>query len=64
MKSLSYIWEADRPDRAPLVLEGHSREVTSVVWAACDSLTLLSTSDDRTMKIWQPRRYFTQQRRW
>ena len=29
----AFIWEVDKPDKAPLVLVGHQREVTAVCWS-------------------------------
>ena len=48
-----YVWEAARPSAPPVVLWGHSTEVTAVEWCPTDFTTLVSTSDDAALRVWR-----------
>lgn len=48
-----YVWEADRPDLAPFTYWGHESEVTAVAWCPTNFHTLLSASDDTTVRVWR-----------
>ncbi|KAG0301113.1 hypothetical protein BGZ98_008606 [Dissophora globulifera] len=53
-----YVWEVNRPDRKPLVFQGHEREVTGVDWARDigNGTELSGCSDDATVRTWKPNR--------
>uniref|UniRef100_A0A672HFV8 Denticleless E3 ubiquitin protein ligase homolog (Drosophila) n=1 Tax=Salarias fasciatus TaxID=181472 RepID=A0A672HFV8_SALFA len=42
-----------RPSHPPVILQGHSEEVTSVVWCPSDFTKIASCSDDHTVRIWR-----------
>ncbi|KAF9586345.1 hypothetical protein BGW38_006547 [Lunasporangiospora selenospora] len=50
-----YVWEVNRPDRRPLVFQGHEREVTGVDWAKDlgNGTQLSGCSDDATVRTWK-----------
>lgn len=48
-----YVWEADRPEQKPTVLWGHASEVCSVAWCPIDFTTVVSASDDTTVRVWR-----------
>ncbi|KAI8910436.1 WD40-repeat-containing domain protein [Gorgonomyces haynaldii] len=50
----AYIWDIDSPWHAPLVLQGHTNEVTGVAWS--DGDILCTSSDDLTSRVWKPLR--------
>ena len=41
-----------RPDKGPMMYEGHAGEVNSVVFCPSDPLKLISCSDDASLRIW------------
>ncbi|KAJ3365979.1 hypothetical protein GGF32_007479 [Allomyces javanicus] len=49
------VWQAKRPDRAPVLLQnGHAAEVSSVVFShSTVGFRLASCSDDATVRIWR-----------
>ena len=47
-----YVWETARPNAPPVVLWGHTTEVTTVAWCPSDFTTLVSASDDAEMRVW------------
>ncbi|KAL4630562.1 hypothetical protein GN956_G15886 [Arapaima gigas] len=49
----SYIWKISDPKSAPVMLQGHSDEVTSVAWCPTDFSKIASCSDDNTVRIWR-----------
>uniref|UniRef100_A0A671N9V2 Denticleless protein homolog n=1 Tax=Sinocyclocheilus anshuiensis TaxID=1608454 RepID=A0A671N9V2_9TELE len=49
----AYIWKISDPKRAPMMLQGHSQEVTSVAWCPTDFTKIASCSDDNTVRIWR-----------
>ncbi|NP_775348.1 denticleless protein homolog [Danio rerio] len=48
-----YIWRISDPKQAPMMLQGHSQEVTSVAWCPTDFTKIASCSDDNTVRIWR-----------
>lgn len=48
-----YVWDADRPSAPPVVLWGHTNEVTAVAWCPTDYTTVVSGSDDATLRVWR-----------
>ncbi|XP_035277792.1 denticleless protein homolog [Anguilla anguilla] len=49
----AYIWKISHPECAPMMLQGHSQEVTSVAWCPTDFTKIASCSDDNTVRIWR-----------
>nr|XP_061842707.1 denticleless protein homolog [Nerophis lumbriciformis] len=49
----TYIWKISDPTYAPMMLQGHSEEVTSVAWCPTDFTKIASCSDDHTVRIWR-----------
>ncbi|XP_034435587.1 denticleless protein homolog [Hippoglossus hippoglossus] len=49
----TYIWKISEPQHPPMTLQGHSEEVTSVVWCPTDFTKIASCSDDHTVRIWR-----------
>uniref|UniRef100_A0A671Q3U7 Denticleless protein homolog n=1 Tax=Sinocyclocheilus anshuiensis TaxID=1608454 RepID=A0A671Q3U7_9TELE len=49
----AYIWKIPDPKQAPMMLQGHSQEVTSVAWCPSDFTKIASCSDDNTVRIWR-----------
>ncbi|CAL1585594.1 unnamed protein product [Knipowitschia caucasica] len=54
--SHAYIWKISSPSRPPMMLQGHSEEVTSVSWCPTDFTKIASCSDDHSVRIWRLRR--------
>uniref|UniRef100_A0A3Q3VVU2 Uncharacterized protein n=1 Tax=Mola mola TaxID=94237 RepID=A0A3Q3VVU2_MOLML len=52
----TYIWKISDPEYPPVMLQGHSEEVTSVAWCPTDLTKIASCSDDHTVRIWRLRR--------
>ncbi|XP_035534815.1 denticleless protein homolog [Morone saxatilis] len=52
----TYIWKISDPKHPPMMLQGHSEEVTSVAWCPTDFTKIASCSDDHTVRIWRLRR--------
>uniref|UniRef100_A0A665WGV8 Uncharacterized protein n=1 Tax=Echeneis naucrates TaxID=173247 RepID=A0A665WGV8_ECHNA len=52
----TYIWKINDPQHPPMVLEGHSQEVTCVAWCPTDFTKIASCSDDHTVRIWRLQR--------
>ncbi|CAD5123159.1 DgyrCDS11529 [Dimorphilus gyrociliatus] len=48
----AFIWEVDKPNKAPYVLKGHEEEVTCVQWCE-DFRTIVTCSDDDTIRFWK-----------
>ncbi|KAK7907693.1 hypothetical protein WMY93_016305 [Mugilogobius chulae] len=51
--SHAYIWKMSSPSDPPMMLQGHSEEVTSVSWCPTDYTKIASCSDDHTVRIWR-----------
>ncbi|XP_036406125.1 denticleless protein homolog [Megalops cyprinoides] len=49
----AYIWKISDPKCAPMMLQGHSQEVTSLAWCPTDFTKIASCSDDNTVRIWR-----------
>ncbi|MBN3319464.1 DTL protein, partial [Atractosteus spatula] len=49
----AYIWKISDPTFPPVMLQGHSQEVTSVAWCPTDFTKIASCSDDNTVRIWR-----------
>ncbi|XP_066533529.1 denticleless protein homolog [Hoplias malabaricus] len=49
----AYIWKISDPAQAPVLLEGHCQEVTSVTWCPTDFTKIATCSDDNTVRIWR-----------
>ncbi|XP_033991373.1 denticleless protein homolog [Trematomus bernacchii] len=49
----AYIWKISEPNQPPMMLQGHSDEVTSVAWCPTDFTKIASCSDDHTVRIWR-----------
>ncbi|XP_028997502.1 denticleless protein homolog [Betta splendens] len=49
----TYIWKISDPQHPPMILQGHSEEVTSVAWCPTDFTKIASCSDDHTFRIWR-----------
>ncbi|XP_040920511.1 denticleless protein homolog [Toxotes jaculatrix] len=49
----TYIWKISDPQHPPMMLQGHSEEVTSVAWCPTDFTKIASCSDDHTVRIWR-----------
>uniref|UniRef100_UPI0037E7FA46 denticleless protein homolog n=1 Tax=Semicossyphus pulcher TaxID=241346 RepID=UPI0037E7FA46 len=49
----TYIWKISDPAHPPMMLQGHSEEVTSVAWCPTDFTKIASCSDDHTVRIWR-----------
>ncbi|KAL8153888.1 hypothetical protein V2J09_011648 [Rumex salicifolius] len=65
----AYIWQVDRPNAEPVVLESHDGEVTAVDWCQHDLEKFATSSDDLTVRFWSmgssclpPPRSFTRRR--
>ncbi|CAH2254473.1 denticleless homolog [Pelobates cultripes] len=54
--SSAYIWQVSDPQVAPVTLQGHSLEVTSVTWCPSDFTKIATCSDDNTVRIWRLKR--------
>ncbi|CAM6050093.1 unnamed protein product [Sphagnum compactum] len=48
----AYIWQVDRPHDAPVVLKGHTGEVTAVDWCPTSFCKIATCSDDCTIRVW------------
>ncbi|XP_026196554.1 denticleless protein homolog isoform X1 [Anabas testudineus] len=49
----TYVWKISDPQQPPMMLQGHSEEVTSVAWCPTDFTKIASCSDDHTVRIWR-----------
>ncbi|KAJ7988037.1 hypothetical protein DPEC_G00319480 [Dallia pectoralis] len=49
----TYIWKISDPNQPPMMLQGHSQEVTSIAWCPTDFTKIASCSDDNTVRIWR-----------
>ncbi|XP_069464629.1 denticleless protein homolog [Ambystoma mexicanum] len=49
----AYIWRVSDPQHPPMMLQGHSQEVTSVAWCPSDFTKIATCSDDNTVRIWR-----------
>ncbi|XP_034018021.1 denticleless protein homolog [Thalassophryne amazonica] len=49
----TYIWRIYDPTHPPVILQGHSEEVTSTAWCPTDFTKIASCSDDNTVRIWR-----------
>ncbi|XP_022626139.1 denticleless protein homolog [Seriola dumerili] len=52
----TYIWKISDPQHPPMMLQGHSEEVTCVSWCPTDFTKIASCSDDHTVRIWRLQR--------
>ncbi|XP_068199048.1 denticleless protein homolog [Antennarius striatus] len=52
----THIWKISDPKHPATLLQGHSEEVTSVVWCPTDFTKIASCSDDHTVRVWRLRR--------
>lgn len=51
--SHAYIWKISCPSDPPMMLQGHSEEVTSVSWCPTDFTKIASCSDDHMVRLWR-----------
>ncbi|GFS08921.1 denticleless protein homolog [Elysia marginata] len=49
----AYIWQINKPNSSPFVLESHRAEVTSVAWCPNDITKVVTLSDDTKIKLWR-----------
>ncbi|XP_063774318.1 denticleless protein homolog [Pseudophryne corroboree] len=49
----AYIWQVSNPQAPPMMLQGHSQEVTSVTWCPSDFTKVATCSDDNTVRVWR-----------
>uniref|UniRef100_A0A4W5P075 Denticleless E3 ubiquitin protein ligase homolog (Drosophila) n=1 Tax=Hucho hucho TaxID=62062 RepID=A0A4W5P075_9TELE len=49
----TYIWKISDPKQPPMMLQGHSQQVTSIAWCPTDFTKIASSSDDNTVRIWR-----------
>uniref|UniRef100_A0A8C8GLX7 Denticleless protein-like protein n=1 Tax=Oncorhynchus tshawytscha TaxID=74940 RepID=A0A8C8GLX7_ONCTS len=49
----AYIWKISDPKHPPMMLQGHSQQVTSIAWCPTDFTKIASCSDDNTIRIWR-----------
>ncbi|XP_075719409.1 denticleless protein homolog [Rhinoderma darwinii] len=52
----AYIWQVSKPHAPPIMLQGHSQEVTSVTWSPTDFTKIVTCSDDNTIRVWRLKR--------
>ncbi|XP_067421104.1 denticleless protein homolog [Emydura macquarii macquarii] len=52
----AYIWKVSEPHLPPMMLLGHSQEVTSVAWCPSDFAKIATCSDDNTVRVWRLQR--------
>ncbi|GBG79386.1 hypothetical protein CBR_g29535 [Chara braunii] len=52
----AYVWQVDRPEDGPYVLEGHEGEVTGVDWCPTDFCKIATCADDCTVRVWSIQR--------
>ena len=45
--------QIDRPEIAPLMLTGHTKEVTAVAWCPSDMTKIATCSDDSDLRLWR-----------
>ena len=45
--------QIDRPEVAPLILTGHTKEVTAVAWCPSDMTKIATCSDDSDLRLWR-----------
>ena len=45
--------QIDRPEVAPLMLTGHTKEVTAVAWCPSDMTKIATCSDDSDLRLWK-----------
>ncbi|XP_025104446.1 denticleless protein homolog isoform X2 [Pomacea canaliculata] len=50
--SKAYIWEVDKPEKAPVVLKGHMSDVGGVAWHPRDLTKLATVGDDSMLLLW------------
>ncbi|KAL2609907.1 hypothetical protein R1flu_028480 [Riccia fluitans] len=48
----AYLWKVDRPEDPPVLLRGHSGEVTAVDWCSMEHCKVATCSDDYTVRVW------------
>ncbi|KAL3678620.1 hypothetical protein R1sor_021576 [Riccia sorocarpa] len=48
----AYLWKVDRPQDPPVLLRGHSGEVTAVDWCPMEHCKVATCSDDYTVRVW------------
>uniref|UniRef100_A0A8C7FM92 Denticleless E3 ubiquitin protein ligase homolog (Drosophila) n=1 Tax=Oncorhynchus kisutch TaxID=8019 RepID=A0A8C7FM92_ONCKI len=49
----AYIWKISDTKHPPMMLQGHSQQVTSIAWCPTDFTKIASCSDDNTIRIWR-----------
>ncbi|CAH1792154.1 unnamed protein product [Owenia fusiformis] len=49
----AYIWNVDSPMASPVLLKGHTKEVTAVAWCPTDIFKIVTLADDDTVNIWR-----------
>ncbi|KAM5163191.1 denticleless protein homolog [Mantella aurantiaca] len=54
----AYIWQVSAPLAPPMMLQGHSQEVTSVTWCPSDFTKVVTCADDNTMRVWRLKRSY------
>ncbi|KAM4041158.1 denticleless protein homolog [Anomaloglossus baeobatrachus] len=52
----AYIWQVSNPHAPPVMLQGHSQDVTSVTWSPTDFTKIITCSDDNTIRVWRMKR--------
>ncbi|CAG5118383.1 unnamed protein product [Candidula unifasciata] len=50
---MAYIWQINKPAAAPIALDCHTAEVTSVAWCPNDITKIVTLSDDAKTKFWR-----------
>lgn len=55
--------QVDKPWAPPLVLEGHSGEVSGVAWCQADACQVATCGDDAVVKVWKVNRDAPRQKR-
>ncbi|KAH9622867.1 hypothetical protein KSS87_007870, partial [Heliosperma pusillum] len=48
----AYIWQVNNPDRDPMALASHEKEVTAVDWSLHEPGMIATASDDYTVRFW------------
>ena len=52
-RTASLSLQIDRPEVAPLMLTGHTKEVTAVAWCPSDMTKIATCSDDSDLRLWR-----------
>lgn len=48
----AYIWQVNKPERPPVLLNGHEGEVTAVDWCTSEVGKIATASDDFMVRVW------------